>query len=148
MKEKIKKILKRSKFPFIMSIITFLIGCFFAFTCIGMPIMEKLIILLISFLPFIVFILITLLYYRFRDKKVFKIILDSIMVILMDLLLWYYFIAIFMCALIAALNPITNIKYYSYHINGSYLIQAFPKKIPKHVKNVQFYYAQIGRAHV
>lgn len=137
MKEKIK----RCKFPFIMSIITFIIGCFFAQSSIGIPVKGQFVILLLGFLPFIIFIGITLLSYRFSRNIETKNMFNCITGIFVFFLLLYYLVAIFECGFIEATNPITDIKYYKHYINGSYLTQVFPSRIPKNVDNIQFYYA-------
>ena len=57
MKVKIKEIFKYSKLSIIMCIITLLIGIwFYSSTAIGIPIKEKLIIFLASFIPFFIFL--------------------------------------------------------------------------------------------
>ena len=61
--------------------------------------------------------------------------------ILTAVLIMYYFIALFICVIIAAVNPITNIKYYNDHVSGTRLLKVFPKEIPDNVENIQFYYA-------
>lgn len=96
MKIKIKEIFKYSKLSIIMCIITLLIGLwFYSSTAIGIPIKENLIIFLASFIPFFIFVIITILSYHFKEK--YKKILKIISIILSLLLVFYYFIAIFAC---------------------------------------------------
>lgn len=141
MREKLKTIFKRCKFPFIMSIITFVIGCFFVQSSVGIPFKEQLVILLISFLPFIIFIGTTLLSYRFSRDIETKNMFNWITGILVFFLLLYYLIAIFICGFIVAFNPITDEKYYKHYVNSSYLTKVFPKNIPRGMDNIHFYYA-------
>lgn len=109
MQIKFKDIFKYSKLPLIMSIVTLLIGILlFNSTAIGIPNKEKLIILLISFVPFLIFLLITILSYYFKEK--YKKILKTITIILKSLLLFYYFIASFICLLLASINPVIDIN--------------------------------------
>ena len=103
MKVKIKEIFKYSKLSIIMCIITLLIGIwFYSSTAIGIPIKEKLIIFLASFIPFFIFLIIAILSYHFKEryKKIFKI----ISIILSLLLVFYYFIALFACVFLYAKN--------------------------------------------
>lgn len=140
MKVKIKEIFKYSKLSIIMCIITLLIGIwFYSSTAIGIPIKEKLIIFLASFIPFFIFLIITILSYHFKEryKKIFKI----ISIILSLLLVFYYFVALFVCVLLSATNPVTDSKYYNYYVTGERLEKVFPAKIPSNAKNIEFYYA-------
>lgn len=140
MKKKIKEIIKYSLFPLIMCMITMLIGIFlFVFTAIGLPIKEVLTILLISFLPFLVFLLITILTYHFKDKK--KRIFKIITIFLTFSLIIYYFISLFVCILLSAVNPITDPKYYKYYVSGERLEKVFPSNIPSNAENVSFHYS-------
>ena len=77
MKIKIKEIFKYNKLSIIISIITLLIGILvYIQTAIGIPIKENLIIFLASFIPFFIFVIITILSYHFKEKykKILKII--------------------------------------------------------------------------
>ena len=140
MKARIKDMFKYNRLSLIMCIITLLIGIVvYSSTAIGIPIKAKLVILLVSFIPFLLFLLITILSYHFKEK--YKRILKVISIILSLLLGFYYFLALFMCVLLAATNPVTNLKYYNYYVAGERLENVFPSKIPDNVKNVQFYYA-------
>jgi len=140
MKVKIKEIFKYNKLSLIMSIITLLIGIwFYSSTAIGLPFKAKLIIFLANFIPFIIFLLITILSYSFKEKYKTNFKILSIMLSLS--LVFYYFIALFVCTLLAAINPVTDSKYYNYYVTGERLENVFPSKIPDNVKNVEFYYA-------
>lgn len=140
MKDKIKVILKYNKLELIMSITTFLIGImFYNSSAIGIPIAGKLMIITASFIPFFTFLLIIVLSYYFKEKyiKVFKI----ISIIFSLLLVFYYLIALIICALTSVTNPVTDPKYYNRYVNGERFENVFPKEIPKNVKNVNFCYA-------
>lgn len=140
MKVKIKEIFKYSKLSIIMCIITLLIGIwFYSSTAIGIPIKEKLIIFSASFIPFFIFLIITLLAYHFKEK--YKKILKIISIIISLVLIFYYFIALFVCLLLSSTNPVTDSKYYNYYVTGERLEKVFPAKIPSNAKNIEFYYA-------
>ena len=140
MKSIIKEIFRYSKLSIIMCMITLLIGFwFYSSTAIGIPIKEKLIIFLASFIPFFIFLIITILSYHFKER--YKKILKTTSIILSLLLVFYYFIALFVCVLLSATNPITDPKYYNYYVTGRKLKKVFPSKIPSNAKNVVFYYA-------
>ena len=144
MKNKIRLIVKSCIFPLIMCIITLLIGIYlFRSTAIGIHLNEQLIILFIAFFPVFVFLLITVLFYHFREshKKEFRIALKIITVVLSCLLIFYYFIALFACALLASGSPVTDPKYYEHYVSGKRLEKAFPPEIPDNAVNVNFYYA-------
>lgn len=140
MKNKIKEIFKYNKLSIIMCIITLSIGVlFYSSTAIGIPIKEKLIIFLASFIPFFIFLIITIFSYHFKER--FKKILKAISIILSLSLIFYYFIALFVCMALAAMNPVTDTKYYNYYVTGESLEKVFPAKIPSNAKNIEFYYA-------
>lgn len=140
MKVKIKELFKYNKLSVIMCITTFLIGiCLYSSTAIGIPIKENLIIFITSFIPFLIFLIITILSYHFKEK--YKKILKIITIILTILLVFYYLIALFICVLIASINPVTNTKYYNYYVTDKRLKKVFPSKIPSNAKNIEFYYA-------
>lgn len=129
------------RFPFIMCIITFIIGILLSLGLVGLPLKAKILILLASFIPFILFLIITFIMYKFNEKKKVVSAFKVFALILFCLLLYYYFIALFVINAIEATNPVTNPKYYSYYVTDSRLKKAFPNKIPKNVDNVKFYYA-------
>lgn len=140
MKVKIKEMFKYGKFSILMSVITLLIGIlFYSSTAIGIPIKEKIMIFLVSFIPLFIFLIIIILSYRFKEK--YKKVLKLISVIISLLLVFYYFISLFVCLLLSATNPVTDSKYYNYYVTGERLEKVFPSKIPSNAKNVEFYYA-------
>lgn len=133
---------KKIRFPFIMSIITFIIGTMLAYTSIGMPVGKDFaIVLLASYLPFIFFLVITLLCYYFGNKKEIRFVFKFISGVLTLLLLYYYVMAIIIIGFLEAENPVTNVKYYKHQVNGTELTKVFPKEIPDDVENVKFHYA-------
>ncbi len=124
-----------------MSIITFIIGLLLSYDSIGFPFKAQLTIFLAAFIPFILFIIIVIIIYKNKQKKVISI-FKIISIIITFLLLFYYFIALFVIIITEFLNPMTNPKYYSYHIFITpKLKQVFPSKIPKNVENIKFLYA-------
>ena len=137
----LKEIKKNNKLAFIFVIINFIIGTLLFYEALFRSINIILITLLISYLPFIIFFIISLLSCHLKDNlkaiKVIKIITK----ILTYLQVFYYFMAIFIIAILMSLNPVTNPKYYKFFVNSDELTKVFPKQIPKNVENVQFYYA-------
>ena len=124
-----------------MCIITLLIGIFLSYGIFGIPLKPKLIILLLSFFPFLVFLIFSLFCYIFRERKTAVLVLKIISIVLASLLIIYYLISMFFIALIEAMNPIDNPKYYNHYVYSSSLTRTFPKKIPNNVSNVKFVYS-------
>ena len=136
---KFREIFKYNKFVSIMCIITLLIGIwFYSSFAIGMPIKGKLITFLVSFIPFFVFFKIAILLYLFKGR--YKTILKIESIVSSLLLVFYYFIAIFICGIISFANPVTNSKYYNHYVTGEWLERVFPLEIPDTAKNIEFYY--------
>ncbi len=137
----LKEIRNNNKLAFNFAIINFIIGTILFYETLFRPINIILITLLISYLPFIIFFIISLLSCHLKDNlkaiKVIKIITK----ILIYLQVFYYFMAIFIISILISLNPVTNPKYYKFFVNSDELTKVFPKQIPDNVKNVQFYYA-------
>lgn len=132
---------KKCRFSVIICIITFLIGIFLSYDSVGVPIKAKLTILLVSFFPFVLFLIIILIIYKFRKRKKVVFTFKILSIIITCLLLFYYFYALFFVLLEEATNPITNPKYYNHYVSSSRLKSVFPKKIPNDVKKIEFYYA-------
>lgn len=137
----LKEIKKNNKLAFNFVIINFIIGTLLFYEALFRQINIILITLLISYLPFIMFFIISLLSYHLKNNlkaiKVIKIITK----ILTYLQVFYYFMAIFMITILMAINPVTNPKYYKFFVNSDELTKVFPKQIPDNAENVQFYYA-------
>ena len=134
--KQIKEIFEDNKLSTLMSIITLVIGIWlYSSMAIGIPIKGRLIIFLVCFAPFFDFVINTILFYK-NHKKLLK----TMSIILSLLLVFYYFIAIFVCGVIVFANPITNSKYYNYYVTGERLGKVFPAKIPDTAKNIEFYY--------
>ena len=135
MKTKIKKVFKCEKLTLVMCIITILIGIgIYTDTAIGIPIKENIIIFFVSFFPFLTFLLITILSYKqpSQNKKY-----RTITIILSLILIFYYFVILFLSIFLAAINPVTNPKYYNYYVKGEKLEKVFPSKIPNEAKNIK-----------
>lgn len=137
-----KTTFKKIRFPLIMSIITFIIGIFLSYDSIGFPLKAQLIIFLAAFIPCILFVIFLFIIYKNKEKQKVYSIFKTISIVITCLLLFYYFIALFVVAGVETTNPMTNPKYYSYHIFITPgLKDTFPNNIPKDVENVSFYYA-------
>ena len=142
MKEKLKRIYKESKLLFIMTTITFIIFIiFFIFPIKIHELSYKYIILIMGIIPFLVFLLTTILSSIFTNKKYLKIITGIITYILTFALPVYYIIVIFFSLFIDIEHPVKNIKYYNEYVSGDYLLNVFPKEIPKNVKDIQLIYS-------
>lgn len=137
---KIKNIYQRGKLLFIMCVITFLIGCFFVYVSRFDNIDVKLKIALIAFIPFVIFLIFDIINYYNYNKIGIKIIVNICTGYFMAGLLIYYFIALFLCAIMEFESPITDIKKYSSMVKGTELTKVFPKKIPDNASNVHFTY--------
>ena len=133
---------KKIIFPLIMSIITFLIGSFVAIVFLGIQLKGYLLLLLIAYLPFIIYLTNTMIIYLIKEgRRLVNFALISSIVITSTLWI-YYIIAIFPIALISAMYPVTNTVFYKKIINdlNTPITDVFPKKIPKEVENVKFHY--------
>lgn len=133
---------KKIRFPFIMSIITFFIGIFLSYDLVGFPLKVQLTIFLVAYIPFILYLVFILIIYKNKQNKKVVSFSKIISIVIVFFLIYYYFIAAFVVIFAEATNPITNPKYYSYHIFvAPGLKKVFPSKIPKNVENVKFLYA-------
>lgn len=56
------------------------------------------------------------------------------------LLLFYYFIAMFIVALVQSINGVSNLIFYKRYISETNLTKVFPKNISTNVSDVQFHY--------
>ncbi len=141
--EKKDSIFKKIRFPFIMGVITFIIGAFLSLSTVSVPIKVRITILFISYLPVILFLIIVFLIYKFKDnnKIVFKFKVITFFISLV--LIVYYFYSFKFISLKATINPVTNPKYYSYYVTGERLKSVFPDEIPLDVENVEFFYSPI-----
>lgn len=135
--------LKKIRFPFIMGLITFLIGTFLSFNSVGVPIKVRITILFISYLPVVLFLIIVFLIYRFKDNKKIVFNFKAITLFISLVLIVYYFYSFTFISLKATINPVTNPKYYKYYVTGERLKNVFPDEIPNDVENVEFYYSPI-----
>ena len=133
-----KTTFEKIRFPLIMSIITFLIGIFLSYDSIGFPLKAQLIIFLVAFIPCILFVIFLFVIYKNKEKQKVYSVFKTISIVITSLLLFYYLIAKFVVVVTEADNPMTNPKYYSFHIPDK---KVFPKKIPKDVDDVKFLYA-------
>lgn len=133
-----KTTFQKIRFPLIMSIITFLIGLLLSYDLIGFPLKAQLIILLSSFIPCLLFLIFLYIMYKNNEKRKVVSIFKIVSIVITCLLLFYYFIAMFVVVFTEAINPMTNPKYYRFHVPNS---TVFPKKIPKNAEDIKFLYA-------
>ncbi len=131
---------KKIRYPFIMSIVTFIFGILLSYESIGFSLGTRIKILLVSFLPFILFCLIIFAIYKFKKKRKVVSFLKNTSIVMTFFLVFYLMCFAFFVTLLEVMNPTVNPKYYSYYINGSRLKKAFPTKIPKDVESVKFFY--------
>ena len=91
---------KKIVFPFIMSIITFLIGLLFSIDLFRFqfPISTIIKVLLLSFSPFVIFLIIIFLIYKFKTKRKIVTIFDIITLSISITLPIYYITSIFLLA--------------------------------------------------
>lgn len=134
---------KKIRFPFIMSVITFLIGVFLSFSTVGVPIKVRVTILFISYLPVFLFLIIVFLIYKFKDNKKIVFNFKAMTFFISLVLILYYFYSFTFISLKATINPVNNPKYYSYYVTGERLKNIFPDEIPSDVENVEFFYSPI-----
>ena len=127
-------------FQLIMTIITFIIGCGFFYLSKGDPIFLRIKIMLIGYLPFIIFLTLLLICYFKCNTIPSQYVITTITAILTFFLLGYYISAIFICAFEEAENPITDVRYYKGKVNGN-LLKVFPTDIPNDVEDVSFIYS-------
>ena len=139
-KEQEKISSEKFKFPLIMSIITFAIGSFLVYDTIGVPLVAELEIMLASYLPTLLFILNTILMYKFNNNKKVVITFHVLSILITCGLLIYYFIAMFIIVLIQAINGVSNPIFYRHYISGTNLTKVFPNSIPRNVTDVEFHY--------
>lgn len=136
----LKKLFLKSKYSFILTILCFMISIPFLCAGIGIPWYLRLLIIFIGVLPFLLFLLITILRYKLDHKQYIKDITFILNVLLTLALPFYLFFAIFITAGLTATNPVTNPKYYSHYVSDDYLLEVFPKEIPEDATNIKFEY--------
>lgn len=139
--KKIIEVIKNNKLATLMSFITFLIGCIPAIDSIGMPLKGRLITLLLSFLPCIIYIILIVVQNHFSNVDTVKRSTNAIAIVLSCFLFLYYFVSLFMYGLISFMNPVTDIKYYKSKVFDGKILQVFPKEIPDNVKETDFLYS-------
>lgn len=140
-KEQNEKDFKICIFPLVMTVITFIVGFHFYWDSKGVQSCLRLIIILIGYLPTIIFFIILLIcYFKYKTKNSKKII-TIITITLTVGLFFYYITAIFICAFIEVKNPITSISNYKDKVNDKRLLKVFPKEIPNNVDDLYFIYS-------
>lgn len=126
---------------FIMCIITFIVGVIFEIIfCHSLPFFAIIKITFLSFIPFIIFVSIFLLKIYIQKKNV-QIFLKVFNCIFSMLIIIYYFGSFWICVSIVFSSPFTNSKDYKRFIKDLDVLEVFPKEIPSHAKNVDFYYS-------
>lgn len=136
-----KKIFQRTKFPFIMTIITCLLSFVFFFLSNGESWNYRYIIILIGLFPFTLFLIITAFTNILFEKKYTKIISMITTTILTFGCIVYYFVGILFCVVLILQHPVKDVNYYHHFVSSSYLLQVFPKKIPSSAKKVKLVYS-------
>lgn len=134
---------KKIRFPFIMSIVTFIIGLFISLNLVQVPIKVRIITLFISYLPVFLFLIIIFSIYKCKDDKKIFFKFKFITLIISLFLIVYYHYSFTFISLKATFNAVNNPKYYTYYVTGERLRSVFPSLIPSDVTNVEFYYSPI-----
>ncbi len=137
-----KDVIKKEKdfkciFLFIMTIITFIIGCGFTYLTKGDVFSVKLKSMFFGYLPAVIFLVLLLVYYFKCNTEKSKDIISIISIILTSLLLFYYIFTAAMLICEEFKNPVNDVKYYKANLNRR-LLKVFPKEIPDNVENVKF----------
>lgn len=141
-KEK-KRTFNKIRFPFIMAIVTFIIGLFISLNLVKVPIKVRINTLFIIFLPVFLFLIIVFAIYRCKDDKNVVFRFKIITLVISLVLIAYYHYSFTFISLKATFNAVNNPKYYTYYVNDERLKSVFPSSIPSDVKDVQFYYSPI-----
>ena len=124
-----------------MSIICFIIGILFIILSRYDTLKIRLSIILIGYIPCILFVIITLMRTKFYKKIKVRIFCGVMEWLLIFFIFVYYLMAIVSCAFLEAMNPITDIKNYNGIVKDDRLLKVFPAEIPNNIKNINFYYA-------
>lgn len=127
------------KFYIIMCTITLIIGSLFVYDSLGIQIKGQLIIILISYLPLILFLINFLIAYKNKKNKKVVNIFTGLSIFLTCILIFYYFIAIIFVVAIQSMTGVSNPIFYKHYVSGK-LTEVFPKSIPNNVTNVEFFY--------
>ena len=140
MRRKITQIIEKSKLSFIMCIITLILSYIFIDLSQIFEANEKITVLLIGFVPVIVFLIITLAINYFYKKNIIQKTLKILNIFLIIILPIYYLMGFSACTIIKISNPIVNIRNYSDIVNGD-LLNTFPSSIPENVVNIRLTYS-------
>lgn len=133
----LKRIYKACTVPSIMTIVTFILSTlWFVVTCF-IDLETRWLIILFTYAPCILSIIITLVSYLFKKSKIMKILIDSLCTFLILIYVTWYLITMFWTAIDSALIPITDISEYEKSLSKTELL-VFPKEIPENVQNVEF----------
>lgn len=141
MNKKIINTFRNAKFCFIMSVITFLIAFYFFYASKGDDWSYRYIAVVLGSIPFFIYFFLTYITNKWSYKKYTKAITSTIGILILLVLWIYYFMLIFMYTFVETEHPVKNIKNYHDFVNGSYLLKAFPKKIPEGVEEVRLIYS-------
>lgn len=137
MLKNIIKYYNKAKFPFIMTIISFVFMLLSIYW--GIELIEisyKIKVIITGILPFSIFLLITRLTYIYHEKKNTKTISNTITLILTLLFTFYCPINTFITILINdMMYPTKDINNYQKYIKSKRLSEVFPNEIPKEVKD-------------
>ena len=123
--------------PYAMTVITFMVSTLWFIFTLTFKVEMRLIITIYTFAPFLISLIIMLVYCLTKKRKVAKKIIEFLSIILVVMIIIWYHIVIIGTGLFYALTPRTDIKDYENIVTGE-LLTVFPEKIPEDVQNVSF----------
>lgn len=130
--KKLKTYYQNAKLQFVMCIATIL----FIFLC--MKFLFKLSLIIMCMLVVLIYLVIIILTTKYKNNKNAK----SVSLIVSLLVMCITFLNIFLLADIDKMEkPVDDVKNYSKYVHSKYLLNVFPKKIPKSANDVHFVYS-------
>lgn len=136
--KKIIDIFKKTKFTFIMCIITFIIGLFFLYIGRGNELSYMIKLCIMAYIPFIVYLLFTYLSYHYYGTPKVKVI-KKLSSFISASLVFYYIFALMFSIFMLVDYPLKKTKYYNYYVEAIGGEDLFPSSIPKSAKNIRIY---------
>lgn len=138
-----KILLKKYLFPLIMTILTFLIGCYMTYCTIGNDIIGIIIVLLINFIPSILFFINTMIIIKNNMNSLIVKLINILTIITTLGLLFYYLVALIIVSFTMVIHPVSSPMCYKRFLRVYASDEAkkiFPNQIDKNMKNVKFHY--------
>lgn len=133
----LKRIYKECKATSIITIVTFILSTlWFVVTCF-IELKIRWLIILFTYAPCILSIIITLVSYLLKKSKIMKTLIDLLCAFLILIYAIWYLSTMFLTAIDSSLTPITDISKYEKSLSETELL-VFPKQIPENVQNVEF----------